>query len=123
MFHITKGEILVCAFIVYHNENYKMIFEHFIVGENEIIENRDFLGAEIKFDNSSIIKSAVNYNHTKSIFCIYITDGYTNCLTYNINFKEENEDRNNIFYYNETKCNEQYSGYNVDYYFENYNND
>ena len=122
MINEDKGEVLVCFFIIIDNGIYYIAIEHFSISNTEISVNREFTCYHFSIENSSIIKSAINYDHTKSLICIYTLNGYSKCITYDINI-EYSSGVYTSYNYNSTKCENNYYGYKVDYYIENNNDD
>ena len=119
MIHETKGESLVCAFLVFYDGDYEIVITHYDVGNSDITESNAFSNIKLLYEEFSIVKSAINYNHTKSLFCFYLNTGVTSCVIYNIKYELENVKQFYIYNYNVSLFEELYYGFKVDYFVQN----
>ena len=117
MLHDTKGEFLVCFFIILISSNYHMTIEHFEVKNEKIEISQTIESYHFIIENSLIIKSGINKDHTKSLICFHIFDGYSKCIIYHININYLSADFK-YYSYEHIKCRNKYYGYKVDYYID-----
>ena len=121
MIHKSQGEeFLICAYIIFFQDNYILHFQHYNI-DNQIKENSNCSDCQFAFENTTIIKSTINKNHTKALFCFNIYNGNTKCMMYDVEMNEGK--RYYIYEYSALECDNKYYGYKVNYYIETNNYD
>ena len=80
-----------------------------------------YYDCQLPFENTTIIKSSINNDHTKALFCFNLYNGNTISIMYDT---EITEGKRYYIYENLTiECDNKYYGYKVNYYIENTNDD
>ena len=101
----TSYHIKILKMQFYNNNNYY----------GKKLELRDVGTYQYTWNSVICIKSSVNQNKDKALFCLYKADGEANCIIYNIN------SRSSTIYYDiyTRKCRTKYYSLKVNYLHEN----
>ena len=112
------GDVLTCFYILYDDDNDKEYFRAIIYKKINLLYLEDYNLLSSPFESSNIkyLKSDINSDRTKVLFCLVFSKGENNCFNFDIN---DNSLTLNYFNCNQNICNDKYYGLNVQYFSEN----